>query len=48
MENSTNMSFGKLIHDMYDPNQEARRTIQHVVHMLMGPPYNWSAPKECY
>jgi hypothetical protein len=23
MDNSTDMSFGKLIHDMYDPNPEA-------------------------
>ncbi len=40
--NSTKMSFGKLIHDMYDPNPKAQRIIQHIVHTLMGPPYNWT------
>jgi hypothetical protein len=48
VDNSTKMSFGKLIHDMYDPNLEAQRTIQHVVHTLKGPPYNWIALKKCY
>jgi len=37
VDNSTKMSFGKLIHDMYDPNPKARKTIQHVVCTLMGP-----------
>jgi hypothetical protein len=27
VDNSTNMSFGKVIHDMYEPNLEARKTI---------------------
>jgi hypothetical protein len=27
VDNSTKMSFGKLIHDMYDPNLEARRIV---------------------
>jgi hypothetical protein len=40
VNNLTKMSFGKVIHDMYEPNLEACRTIQHVVHTLMGPPYN--------
>jgi len=48
VDNSTKMSFEKLIHDMYDPNPEARSTIQHVVHTLMGLPYNWTTPKKCY
>jgi hypothetical protein len=48
VNNSTKMSFGKLIHDMYDPNPEAQRTIQHVMHKLMGPPYNWTTLEECY
>jgi hypothetical protein len=48
VNNWTKMSFEKLIHDMYDPNLEAWRIIQHVVHTLMGPPYNWITPKECY
>jgi hypothetical protein len=39
VDNSTKMSFGKLIHDMYDPNPKARRTIQHIVRILMGLPY---------
>jgi hypothetical protein len=36
VNNSTNMPFGKLIHDMYDPNPKAQRIVQHVVHTLMG------------
>jgi hypothetical protein len=48
VDNSTNISFGKLIHDMYDPNPKARRIVQHVMHTLMGPPYNWIAFDECY
>ncbi len=48
VDNSTKISFGKLIHDMYDPNLEARRIVQHIVHTLMGPLYNWTALKECY
>jgi hypothetical protein len=48
VDNSTKMSFRKLIHDMYDPNTEARKIVQHIVHTLMGPPYNWTAPKECH
>jgi len=47
VENSTNMSFGKLIHHMYDPNPKAQRIVQHVVPTLMGFPYNWTTPKEC-
>jgi hypothetical protein len=48
VDNSTKMSFGKLIHDMYDPNPKVWRTIQHVVRTLMGLPYNWITPKKCY
>ncbi len=48
VDNSTKMSFGKLIHDMYDLNPKAQKTIQHIVHTLMGLPYNWIAPEECY
>jgi nitrogen-specific signal transduction histidine kinase len=48
MNNSTKMSFGKLIHDMYDPNPQALKTIQQVVRTLMGPPYNWITLDECY
>jgi hypothetical protein len=48
LDNSTKMSFGKLIHDMYDPNLKAQKTIQHVMRTLMRPPYNWTTPKECY
>jgi hypothetical protein len=48
VDNSTKISFGKLIHDMHNPNPKAQRTIQHIVCMLVGPPYNWIAPKECY
>jgi hypothetical protein len=44
--NSTKMSFGKLIDDMYDPNPKARKIVQHVVHTLLGPPYNYITPKE--
>jgi len=40
VDNSTKISFGKLIHDMYDPNPEAQRTIPHIMHTSMGPPYN--------
>ncbi len=40
VDNSTKMSFGKLMHDMYDPNPEAQKPIQHVMRTLMGPPYN--------
>ncbi len=48
VDNSTNMSFGKLIHDMYDPNPKAQIIVQHLMHKLMGPPYNWTTPKECH
>jgi hypothetical protein len=48
VDNSTNMPFGKLIHDMYDPNIKAQRIVQHVVRILMGPPYNWTALEKCY
>jgi hypothetical protein len=48
VNNSTKMSFGKLIHDMYDPNPQALRTIQQVACTLMGPPYNWITFDECY
>ncbi len=48
VDNSIKMSFGKLIHDMYDPNLKTRKTVQHVMCTLMGPPYNWIALEECY
>jgi hypothetical protein len=48
VDNSTKMSFGKLIHNMYDPNLKAQRIVQHIVRTLMGLPYNWTTPKECY
>jgi hypothetical protein len=44
VDNSTNMSFGKVIHDMYEP----QKIVQHIVHTLMGPPDNWTTPNECY
>jgi len=47
VDNLTKMSFGKLIHDMYGPNPKARKTIQHIVRILMGPPY-LITPEECY
>jgi hypothetical protein len=31
VDNSTKMSFGKLIHHMYDLNLEAQKIVQHVV-----------------
>ncbi len=48
VDNSTKISFGKLIHNMYGPNQEAQRIVQYIVHTLMGLPYNWTTPEECY
>jgi hypothetical protein len=48
VDNSTKMSFGKSIHTMYDPNLEARRTIQHVMHTLMGLPYNRTTLEKSY
>ncbi len=48
VDNSTKMSFGKLIHDMYDLNPKTQKNVQHVVCTLIGPPYNWTTPKECY
>jgi hypothetical protein len=48
VDNSTKMSFGKVIHDMYDQNPKARKTIQHVMRTLMGLPYNWTPPYKCY
>jgi hypothetical protein len=44
VDNSTNMSFGKVIHDMYEP----QKNVQHIVHTLMGPPYNWTTLNMCY
>jgi hypothetical protein len=34
VDNSTKMSFGKLIHDMYDPNPDT-----YIMRTLMGPPW---------
>jgi hypothetical protein len=48
VDNSTKISFEKLIHDMYDPNLKARRIVRHVVCTLMGPPYKWITLDECY
>jgi hypothetical protein len=48
VDNLIKMSFRKLIHDMYGPNLEARRTIEHIMRTLMGLPYNWTTPKYCY
>jgi hypothetical protein len=46
--NSTKMSFEKMFHDMYELNLETQITIQHVMRTLMGLPYNWTTPDECY
>jgi hypothetical protein len=48
VKNSTKMSFRKVIHDMYEPNPEAPKIVQHVMCTLMGPPYNWTTLDECY
>jgi hypothetical protein len=48
VENSTKMSFEKMFHEMYELNLETQRTIQHVMCTLMGLPYNWTTPNECY
>jgi hypothetical protein len=48
VDNSTKMSFGKLIHDMYDPNLETWKIVQHFMCTLMGSPYNWIALEKCY
>jgi hypothetical protein len=42
------MSFGEMIHDMYEPNLKAQQIVQHVMRTMMGPPYNWFALDECY
>jgi hypothetical protein len=36
VDNSTKMSFGKLIHDMYNPNPEAQIIVQHIMCTSMG------------
>jgi hypothetical protein len=43
LDNSTKLLFAKLIHDMYEVNPKAQKIVQHVVHMLMEPPYNWTS-----
>jgi hypothetical protein len=48
VDNSTKVSFRKLTHDMYDPNLKAQKNVQHIVCTLIGPPYNWTTPKERY
>jgi hypothetical protein len=40
LDNLTKMSFAKVTHDMYEVNPKAWRIVQHVVHKLIGPPYN--------
>jgi hypothetical protein len=47
-DNLTNMSFGKVIHNMYEQNIEARKIVQHIMHTLVGLPYNWIPPYDCY
>jgi len=37
VDNSTKTSFRKLIHDMYDPNIEVRKIVQHIMRTLMVP-----------
>jgi hypothetical protein len=48
VNNSTKISFVKVFHNMYEPNLEAQKIVQRVMHALMGPPYNWTTPNECY
>jgi hypothetical protein len=48
VDNSTKISFEKLIHDMYDTDPKAQRIVQDIMHTLMGPRYNWTAFDECY
>jgi hypothetical protein len=40
VDNSTKMSFGKLIHDMYDLNPKVQKIVPHIMRTMMGPPYN--------
>jgi hypothetical protein len=40
MDNSTKMSFGKVMHDMYKSNLKAWWIVQHVLQTLMGLQYN--------
>lgn len=46
LDNSTKLSFTKLIHDTYKVNPKAQKIVQHVMHMLMEPPYNWTLMSE--
>ncbi len=48
VDNSMKMSFVKVIHDMYEPNLEPQRIVQHIMHTLMKPPYNWTAFDKFY
>jgi hypothetical protein len=48
MDNSTKISFGKVIHDMYKPNLKAQWIVQHVVWTLMGFQYNWTPLEKYY
>jgi hypothetical protein len=40
LDNSIKMSFVKVIHDMYKMNPNVQKNVQHVMHMLLGSPYN--------
>jgi hypothetical protein len=48
VDNSTKISLRNVFHNMYEPNLEAQKIVQHVMHTLMGPPYNWTTLDECY
>jgi hypothetical protein len=40
LDNSTKMSFVKVIHDMNKVNPNVQKNGQHVMRMLLGSPYN--------
>jgi hypothetical protein len=40
LDNSTKMSFIKVIHDMYKVNPKAQKNVQHAMRMLLGSPCN--------
>jgi len=48
VDNSIKMSFGKMIHDMYEVNPKAWKIVQHVMHTLLELSYNWATPNKCY
>jgi hypothetical protein len=48
VDSSTMSHFKVQLKEMLGLDPNVQKSLQSVVNVMMGPPYNWTPPKKCY